>query len=40
MPGAHITRRQEDLYMQSRQKGLSQETAAAKTGISDRKSVV
>lgn len=36
MPGSHITRRQEDLYMQSRQRGLSQETAAAKTGISVR----
>ena len=36
MPGSRITRRQEDLYMQSRQKGLTQPAAAAKTGISVR----
>ncbi len=36
MPGTRITRRQEDLYMQSRHRGLSQEAAAAKSGISVR----
>ncbi len=36
MPGTRITRRQEDLYMQSRQKGLTQDASAAKTGISIR----
>lgn len=36
MPGTRITHRQEDLYMQSRQKGLSQSAAAAKAGISIR----
>lgn len=36
MPGTRITRRQEDLYMQSRQKGLTQPAAAARTGISVR----
>jgi len=36
LPGKHITQRQENLYMQSRQSGLTQETSAAKTGISIR----
>jgi hypothetical protein len=36
VPGTRITRRQEDLYMQSRQKGLTQPAAAARTGISVR----
>ena len=36
MPGSRITRNQEELYMKSRQKGLSQEAAAARTGISIR----
>jgi len=36
LPGKHITQRQESLYMQSRQSGLTQETSAAKTGISVR----
>ena len=35
MPGSRITRNQEELYMKSRQKGLTQE-AAARTGISIR----
>ncbi|MCF6265626.1 MAG: hypothetical protein L3J57_03650 [Desulfuromusa sp.] len=34
MPGKHITQRQEILYMQSRQSGLTQETSAAKAGVS------
>ena len=36
MPGQHITHRQEDLYMQHRKAGASQEVAAAKAGISVR----
>ena len=36
MPGQHITQRQEMLYMQSRQSGLTQETSAAKAGVSVR----
>jgi len=36
LPGKHITQRQELLYMQSRQSGLTQETGAAKAGISVR----
>ena len=36
MPGSRITRNQEELYMKSRQKGLTQEAAAARTGISIR----
>ena len=36
VPGLHITNRQEELYMQHRQQGVSQETAAAKAGISVR----
>ena len=36
MPGSRITRNQEELYMKSRQKGLTQEAAAARTGISTR----
>ena len=36
MPGQHITQRQETLYMQSRQSGLTQETSAAKAGVSVR----
>ncbi len=36
MPGQHITQRQEMLYMQSRQSGLTQETSAAKAGVSAR----
>ncbi|MCF6178640.1 MAG: IS21 family transposase, partial [Geopsychrobacter sp.] len=36
MPGKHITQRQEVLYMQSRQSGLTQETSAAKAGVSVR----
>ena len=36
MPGLHITNQQEELYMQQRRKGLNQETAAAKAGISTR----
>lgn len=36
MPGQHITQRQEILYMQSRQSGLTQETSAAKAGVSVR----
>lgn len=36
MPGQHITNQQEKLYMQHRQQGASQETAAAKAGISTR----
>ena len=34
MPGSRITRNQEELYMKSRQKGLTQEAAAARTAIS------
>jgi len=36
LPGQHITQRQEMLYMQSRQSGSTQETSAAKAGISVR----
>ena len=36
MPGSRITRNQEKLYMKSRQKGLTQEATAARTGISTR----
>jgi len=36
VPGLHITNRQEELYMQHRRQGGSQETAAAKAGISVR----
>jgi len=36
LPGQHITQRQEILYMQSRQSGLTQETSAAKAGVSVR----
>ncbi len=36
MPGSRITRNQEELYMKSRQKGLTQAAAAARTGISTR----
>ena len=36
MPGQHITQRQEFLYMQFRQVGLSQEVSAAKAGMSVR----
>ena len=36
MPGSRIARNQEELYMKSRQKGLTQEAAAARTGISTR----
>lgn len=36
MPGQHITQRQENIYMQSRQSGLTQEISAAKAGISVR----
>jgi len=36
VPGQHITNRQEELYMQHRQDGASQEVAAAKSGISIR----
>ena len=36
MPGQHITQRQEILYMKSRQSGLTQETSAAKAGVSVR----
>ena len=36
MPGSRITRKQEEIYMKSRQTGLSQEVAAAKSGLSVR----
>jgi len=36
MSGKRITKRQENLYMNKRQQGQSQETAAAKGGISER----
>ena len=36
MSGKRITNRQENLYMNKRQQGRSQETAAAKGGISER----
>jgi transposase len=36
LPGKHITQKQEMLYMQSRQTGLTQETSAAKAGMSVR----
>ncbi len=36
MPGSRITKGQEKLYMQSRQKGLSQAVSAAKSGVSIR----
>lgn len=36
MPGPRITRKQEELYMQSRQKGLHQVASAARSGISIR----
>ena len=36
MPGKRITQHQEKLYMNKRQQGQSQETAAAKGGISER----
>ena len=36
VPGQHITNRQEELYMQHRQNGASQEVAAAKADISVR----
>lgn len=36
MPGTQITQRQEKLYMDARLEGLTQETAAAKAGISER----
>ena len=36
MPGSRITRKQEEMYMKSRQTGLSQEIAAAKSGLSVR----
>lgn len=36
MPGTQITQRQEKLYMDARREGLTQETAAAKAGISER----
>lgn len=36
MPGSRITRKQEELYMQSRQKGLSQVVSAARSGVSIR----
>ena len=36
MSGKRITQRQENLYMNKRQQGQSQETAAAKSGISER----
>jgi len=36
LPGKRITQRQENLYMNQRQQGQSQETAAAKGGISER----
>ena len=36
MPGSRITRKQEERYMKSRQTGLSQEVAAARSGISVR----
>ena len=36
MPGKRITQRQESLYMNTRQLGKSQETAAAKAAISER----
>ena len=36
MPGSRITKKQEDIYMKSRQTGLSQEVAAAKSGVSVR----
>lgn len=34
--GQHITHRQEELYMQHRQQGITQEIAAAKSVISNR----
>ena len=36
MSGKHITQLQENLYIKSRQAGCSQETSAAKAGISVR----
>jgi transcriptional regulator with XRE-family HTH domain len=36
LSGKRITQRQENLYMNKRQQGQSQETAAAKSGISER----
>ena len=36
MPGSRITKKQEEIYMRSRQTGLSQEVAAAKRGVSVR----
>ena len=36
MPGSRITRKQEEMYMKSRQTGLSQEVAAARSGLSVR----
>ncbi|WP_421910594.1 IS21 family transposase [Parahaliea mediterranea] len=36
MPGQHITHRQEELYMQHRKAGATQEVAAAKAGLSVR----
>ena len=36
MPGSRITKKQEDIYMKSRQTGLSQEVAAARSGVSVR----
>ena len=36
MSGKRITKRQENLYMNKRQQGQSQETTAAKGGISER----
>ena len=38
MSGKHITKRQENLYMNKRQQGQNQEIAAAKGGISERSS--
>ncbi len=36
LPGKRITQHQESLYMSKRQRGQSQETAAAKASISER----
>ena len=36
MPGSRITRKQEEMYMKNRQTGLSQEVAAARSGVSVR----
>ena len=36
MPGSRITRKQEEIYMRSRQTGQSQDVAAAKSGVSVR----